>query len=162
MLVWLASAACGWLLWAAERTVPGPAIASLPEPVRRQFTRLFPDSDLIRVEIRNMEGRDAYELKGLSRDGKRNFWLYVTPNAEIVRIAEQLAPEELSPAVHKSAMKAFPSAVIQKAEKKSEIKVSYVLRLNDKGVSLDVLLSPEGNILEIRKEHTPADAHTTN
>jgi hypothetical protein len=163
LLAWLGVTIFGWLLWAAESVSP-PAkfVATLPEPVRRQLTRLFPESELVRVDFKSMDGRPAYALKGVSPEGKRNFWLYVTENAEVIRIAEQLAETELSPAVQRAALKAFPGYFIETAEKKSEIKVSYLLRIRAEDKRLELLLTPEGNILEIRKEGNLIHANTPN
>jgi hypothetical protein len=154
---------CGCLLWAAENANPSVKTpATLPEAARRQLTRLFPDSEIFRVDLKSMDGRSAYAIKGISRDGNRRFWLYVTPNAEVIRIAEQLEDSEVPQAIQKAAGKAFPGAAIETAEKKSEIKVSYFLKVLSEGKRFDLLLSPEGNILEIRKDGNLTNANTAN
>jgi len=163
-LALLGMALCGCILWASESvTRPVESPATLPGAVRRQLVRLFPNSELLRVDIKTdlnyHLGRTVYLLKGLNRSENRTFWLNVTEHAEVIRIVEEVSEVEVPPSVLKGLGKAFTGATINTVEKKSEINVSYLLNISVQGRGYGLLLSPEGNILEIRKDKNPDHAN---
>ena len=135
------------VLWQARADDrPAPA---LPVWARSLITKHFPDAEFVRGHREGDEDDQRYEVK-LKQDG-RNISTDMTADSGVVAIDEELRHDQVPEKVIKSLRRTFPRAQIKRAEKNTEIRVTYQLEVTSDGRKREVTLSPRGKILEIEK-----------
>jgi|GEM_PF-2217231 len=150
-LIWVTMMAAlatsgGWLLLhAAEK------MDALPDDLTRIVRKAFPEASIVEVDREGRDGDTHYDVKLKNAPDGRSIRLEVWPHAGITDIEEDLKQDELPSPVLKALKKEFPKAAIREAEKRSELRVTYRVKVTVDGRKREVTVSPRGRILEFEK-----------
>jgi uncharacterized membrane protein YkoI len=116
----------------------------------------FPAGELTAAEKETKEGKTTYEIT-LKNKGK-NIDVALTSEGKIKQIETTLAIADLPKPVARAIEAKYPAATVKKAEEileykgEEETKKYEVVVATDDKKSLEVVLSPEGKILETEKD----------
>jgi uncharacterized membrane protein YkoI len=132
------------------------ALKDVPQAVLGAVKSKFPAGELTAAEKETKEGNTTYEIT-LKNKGK-NIDVALTSEGKIKQIETTLAIADLPKPVARAIEAKYPAATVKKAEEileykgEEETKKYEVVVATDDKKSLEVVLSPEGKILETEKD----------
>ena len=132
-------------------------VDDLPKPVTAAARKAFPEAKLVGA-VREKEDDDVLYVVELTLDGKA-VELAVDPDGTIEAVEREIDVDDLPKAVTRAAAKRFPNGKIAKVEEVSDSDddVVYELDITDNGKKVEVVMSPNGKILDIDEEGDDKD-----
>lgn len=123
-------------------------VEDLPKVVLQSARKAYPEAKIVGASKETEDGETIYEVE-MKLDGK-SIELEIDDEGEIEAVEKEIEVEDLPRAVIKAARLNFPKGKIEKVEEVTDEhdKVVYELTIADKGKSIEVVMSPNGKVVE--------------
>ncbi len=124
------------------------SVEDLPSAVLKAAKKAYPEAKIVGAARETEDGETIYEVE-MKLDGK-SIDLDIDDQGEIEAVEKEIEVEDLPKAVIKAAAKKFPKGKIEKVEEVTDEDdvVVYELTIAAKGKSTEVVMSPNGKVLE--------------
>ena len=124
------------------------SVEDLPSAVLKAAKKAYPEAKIVGAARETEDGETIYEVE-MKLDGK-SIDLDIDDQGEIEAVEKEIEVEDLPKAVIKAAAKNFPKGKIEKVAEVTDEDdvVVYELTIAAKGKSTEVVMSPNGKVLE--------------
>lgn len=133
---------------------------ALPGKVKAAAKRAFPEAKLVGAvkEVDDDDKDEILYILELSADGK-TIEVAVDDDGDIEAVEKEIDAADLPKAVTRAAAQRFPNGKIAKVEEVSDADdaVVYELEIKDGGKRIEVVMSPNGKILDIEDDDDDND-----
>ncbi len=126
---------------------------SLPASLFDKVQRLLPGTTIHKVERDDADGEKRWEIYVRPADSKLETKVKLLEDTTVTEIEEDVAPENLPPAVLQSILKTFPNAKIDDAMRRHRVEITYRVDIEDaKGKEKEIRLTRHGKIRSVKKD----------
>lgn len=125
----------------------------LPAAVSESISKAYPQGKIEEALVHTKKGVKTYEAEIETKDEKE-IELTLDAKGKILKVEEEIDPENLPASIAAAVAKAFPGSEIEDAEIiTTDGKTSYEVEVSTKdGKEMDITLDPKGKIIKTEDE----------